>query len=331
MKIVVLKKKNIQDIFSMKDAINASKDALSLYSKGDADIPLRVNISVDKDSESIYMPGYVPGAEALGIKLVSTYPKNIEIGLDTISSMMILKNHKTGEISSILDGNYLTKLRTGAVAGAATDVLARKDAKIFTLIGTGGQAREQLEAVLNVRDIEEARIVGRDEEKAEEFVDDMLKDFSKSFRCKITMVEDANEAVRDSDIITAVTTSKEPVFDGKLIKEGTHINGIGSFMPDMQEVDFHVLNNSDKIYLDTRDGVLNESGDFIIPIERDKFSKGDIDGELGELLLDKIPGRENDNEITFFNSVGSGVLDLVTAERIYEKAIEKEIGDIIEF
>lgn len=331
MEIVILKEKDIKKIYNMKDAINASKDALKLYSKGSTDIPLRVNINVDEDSESMYMPGYVKDEEALGIKLVSTYPKNLEIGLDTISSMMILKNYKTGEVSSIMDGSYLTRLRTGAVSGAATDILARKDAKIFTLIGTGGQAKEQLEAVLNVRNIEEVRIAGRDKEKTQEFVNNMIDQFSNEFKCRIKMVENVDKAVKDADIITTVTTAKEPTFDGKLIKKGVHINGIGSFMPNMQEVDLYVLKNSDKIYVDTKEGVLNESGDFIIPIEKGKFSKKDIDGEIGDVILKRLPGRENNDEITFFKSVGSGVLDLVTAKRIYDRSKGKDVGDIIKF
>lgn len=332
MKIVVLKQKDIESIFSMKDAIQASKDALELYSKGDSNIPLRINIDIPKENgQSLYMPGYVEGADALGVKIVSMYPENVEKGLDSISSTMVLKDSKTGEICSILDGSYLTQLRTGAVSGAATDLLAREDSNIFALIGTGGQAKSQLEAVLNVREIKEVRVYGRNKDKTEKFVKKMKAELGKEFNFNIFAADTSNEAIENADIITCVTTSKKPVFDGKYVKKGAHINGVGSYTPEMQEIDPYVLINGDKIYVDTRDGVLNESGDFIILIKENKFSEVDVTGELGELILGIIPSRENEEEITLFKTVGSGVLDVVTAKRIYDKAVEKEIGETIEF
>lgn len=332
MKIIVLKEEDIKKIFTMEDAIIASKDALKLYSKGSSNIPLRTNIDIEeKNGQSLYMPGYVSGVNALGIKLVSMYPENINKGLQSISSMMLLKNHETGEICAIIDGTYLTKLRTGAVAGAATDILARKDASIFALFGTGGQAREQLEAILKVRDIKEVRIYGRNQEKCEKFVNEMENEFKEKYNVKIIRSESPDEAVNNADIITCVTTAKEPLFDGRLVKKGVHINGIGSYTPTMQEIDPYILFNSDKIYLDTRHGVLSESGDFLIPIRENKFDESSITGELGEVIMGTIPSREDDNEITFFKSVGTAVLDLVTAKRIYEKAIEMETGQVIEF
>lgn len=332
MKIIVLKQKDIDSVFSMKDAIQAAKDALELYSKGDSNIPLRINIDIPKEKgQSLYMPGYVEGADALGVKIVSMYPKNVEKGLDSISSTMVLKDSKTGEICSILDGSYLTQLRTGAVSGAATDLLAREDSNIFALIGTGGQAKSQIEAVLNVREIKEVRVYGRDKEKAEKFAKKMKDELGKEFNFNIFATDTSNEAIDNADIITCVTTSKKPVFDGKYVKEGAHINGVGSYTPEMQEIDPYVLMNGDKIYVDTRDGVLNESGDFIIPIKENKFFEADVTGELGELIMGKTLGRENEDEITIFKTVGSGVLDVVTAKRIYDKAVEKGIGDTIEF
>lgn len=332
MKIIVLKQKDIESVFSMNDAIQASKDALELYSKGDSNIPLRINMDIPKENgQSLYMPGYVEGADALGVKIVSMYPKNVEKGLDSISSTMVLKDPKTGEICSILDGSYLTQLRTGAVSGAATDLLAREDSNIFALIGTGGQAKSQIEAVLNVREIKEVRVYGRDKEKAEKFAKNMKDELGKEFKFNIFVTDTSNEAIDNADIITCVTTSKKPVFDGKYVKKGAHINGVGSYTPEMQEIDPYVLINGDKIYVDTRDGVLNESGDFIIPIKENKFSETDVTGELGELIMGKTLGRENEDEITIFKTVGSGVLDVVTAKRIYDKALEKGIGYTIEF
>ncbi|MGO1652486.1 ornithine cyclodeaminase family protein, partial [Senegalia sp. (in: firmicutes)] len=321
MEILILKKKDIEEVYSMKDAIGASKDALELYSKGESEIPLRINLNVKKEEgQSLYMPGYVPDADALGLKLVSVYPNNTKKGLDSISSTMVLKNESTGEVSSIMDGTYLTKLRTGAVSGAATDLLARKDASIFALIGTGGQAKSQLEAILNVRPIKEVRVFARNKEKTEDFIKQMKKELGDKFDFNIIACDSSKEAIDNADIITCVTTAKEPVFDGKLVKKGAHINGVGSYTPDMQEIDPYIICNADKIYVDTLDGVINESGDFIKPIKEGKFKEDDINGELGELIMNKIPSRENEDEITLFKTVGSSILDLVTAKKIYDKA-----------
>lgn len=330
--ISILRKEDIDNVFSMKDAIKASKDALEIYSKGESDIPLRTVLDIaEQEAESIYMPGYAAGAKALGVKIVSVFPKNNEKGLNTVPATMVLLDEETGEVSSIIDGTYLTQVRTGAVSGAATELLARADAKVFTIIGTGGQAPSQIEAVLNVRDIETVKVYNRKLEKAEEFAKEMTIRFSEKYNVKIMGVSSIEEAISDSDIITTVTTAKLPVFDGKLIKKGTHINAVGSFKPDMQEIDEYTLVNADKIYVDTRDGVLNESGDFLTPIANGSFKPENVTGELGELILGKISGRENDSEITLFKTVGSGILDIVTARRIYENASRKNIGQTIEF
>lgn len=331
MDITILRQDDIEEIFSMKEAIKASKDALEIYSKGKSDVPLRTVLDIkNQDAESIYMPGYAEGAKALGVKIVSVFPNNINKGLNTVPATMILVDEETGEVSSLMDGTYLTQLRTGAVAGAATDILAKKNSKIFGIIGTGGQAPSQIEAVLSVRDIEIVKIYNREFKKAEEFAKDMTKRFSKKYKVKIVASKTSKETVEDADIITTVTTAKKPVFNGEHIKRGVHINAVGSFKPDMQEIDEFTLRHADKVYVDTRDGVLNECGDFIIPIKNKNFTEDDITGELGEVITKKVIGRENDDEITLFDTTGSGILDIVTARRIYESARSKEIGQLIE-
>jgi ornithine cyclodeaminase len=332
MKIVVLNEDDIKKVFTMKDAIQADKEALAIYSKGESNIPLRINIDVPKESgQSLYMPGYAAEAKALGVKIVSVYPKNIEKGLTSIPAIMVLVNDETGEVCSIMDGTFLTRIRTGALSGAATDILARKDAEIFAILGTGGQAEAQLEAVLTVRNIKEVRLFDISKERARNFANRMSDKFAGKYKARFIVTNSSDEAVINADIITSITTAKEPSFDGRLIKKGAHINGVGSYTPEMHEIDDYILLNSEKVYVDTRNGVLNESGDFIIPMNANKFSEKDITGELGEVIIGKVPSRESDDEITFFKSVGSGILDIVTARKIYEKALEKGVGQIIEF
>ncbi|MBU5590204.1 ornithine cyclodeaminase family protein [Clostridium sp. MSJ-4] len=328
--MLILTREDIKKVFTMKDAIEADKEALRIYSAGKSVVPLRVNIDIPKEQgQSLFMPAYVEELDATGIKIVSVFPKNIEKGKPSVPAKMILLDGKTGEVTAIMDGTYLTQLRTGAVQGAATDILSRKDAKIAVLFGTGGQAATQLEAMICVRDLEEVRVFDINNERAKEFVEEMKKELSQ-YNTKIVAVEEAAEAIKDADIITAVTTSRRPVFDGSLVKKGAHVNGVGAYTPEMQELDETIVKNADKVYFDTEEGVLAEAGDFIIPMEKGIVSKEDFKGELGQVILGEISGREDDEEITLFKTVGVAVLDVVTAYNIYKKAIENNIGQHVE-
>lgn len=331
MDIVVLRENDMRSIFTMADAIQADKDALEMYSSGGSNIPLRVNLDVpENQGQSLYMPGYVANANALGLKIVSVYPNNINKGLTSVPATMVLINEQTGEVCSLMDGTFITRIRTGAVSGAATDILARKNSKVFSLFGTGGQAEAQLEAVLTIRNIELVKVFDVSFERSEDFALRMTEKFSQKFNVKIIASKTSEETIENADIITVVTTSKKPVFDGRLVKKGAHVNGVGSYTPDMQEVDEYLVCNADKVYVDTRTGVFNESGDIIVPVNKGLYSFDKVTGELGEVILSKVVGRESDDEITFFKTVGSSVLDVVTAKRIYEKALERSVGEKID-
>lgn len=326
MDITVLNQADMVKHFSMSQAIQACKDALAFYSTGGADIPLRINIDAPLESgQCLYMPGYVPQAEAMGIKIVSVYSKNPDRGLPSVPATMILLDQQTGQVCALLDGTFLTQLRTGAVSGAATDLLAREDSHIFALLGTGGQAESQLEAVLAVRPIRQVRVFSRNLARATEFAARM----SAKFDVEIIAVETAAQAIEHADIITAVTTATSPVFDGRLVKPGAHINGVGSYTPAMQELDAYTITHAGKVYVDTLDGVLNESGDLIIPIREGLCDQSVITGELGQLIAGTISGRTDDKEITVFKTTGTAVLDVVTAKRIYTCAVQNNIGTTI--
>lgn len=328
--MLILTKQHIEQVFTMKDAIEADKEALRLYTEGKCEVPLRVNIDIPKQQgQSLFMPAYVEGLDATGVKIVSVFPNNIKQGKPSVPAQMILLDGKTGEVCAIMDGTYLTQLRTGAVQGAATDILARADSKIAVLFGTGGQASAQLEAMLNVRDLEEVRVFDLDYERAKSFAAQMQQQFA-SFKTRIVAVEDGDAAIVDADIITAVTTSKRPVFNGNLVKKGTHINGVGAYTPQMQELPEIIVQRADKVVFDTTEGVLAEAGDVIIPMDKGIVSKQDFTGELGQVILGQAKGRENDEEITLFKTVGTAVLDVVTAQLIYKKAMQHGVGQQVE-
>ena len=235
---------------------------------------------------------------------------------------------KTGQIASVLDGTYLTQLRTGAAQGLATELLARKDSKVGVLFGTGGQAATQLEAMLTVRRLKQVYIFARNKKRPAEFAARMQTALS-SYNAELIANADLSWALSVADVITAVTTANEPVFDGRLVKKGTHVNGVGSYTPKMQELDEYILTRADKVFVDSKKAVMAEAGDFIKPLAAGVIDPNQI-GELGELALGKIPGRRSDEEITLFKTVGIAVQDLVTAGAIYKKAVEEGVGTKIE-
>ena len=329
--ILILKESDISSMISMSDIIEADKEALSIYSDHKSNIPLRSNLNIPEyKGQCLFMNGYAAPAKALGVKIVSVYPENINKKLTSVPATMVLVDAETGMVNSLMDGTYLTRLRTGAISGLATDILARKDSKIFALFGTGGQAVTQLEAVLTVRKIEEVRVFDIFKDRAEEFAKKMSEKFSKKFNVKIIAAESSDAAIDNADIITTVTTSKKPVFDAKKVKKNVHINGVGSYTPEMIEIPGEILVKANKIYVDTKDGAINESGDVITPINEGLITKEKINGELGEVINGLLKGRENDDEMTFFKTTGSAVLDIVAAQKIYEMAKAKGVGRMVD-
>lgn len=326
MKILVLDRADMDRVITMEQAVDAAREAFITYSTGVNDIPLRSSIQVSHwNGNALFMPGFVPDSDALGLKIVSVYPDNSEKGIPAVPSTMILLDSKTGQVSAILDGTHLTALRTGAMAGAATAALARKEAEKMVLIGAGGQAKSQLEAVLSVRDIKEVQVFSRHLDRARVFAD--KHDHYPGV--KVRAGEDLDRAVSEADILTAVTTSRSPVFDGSRVKAGAHINGMGSFTPEMAEVPEEVLQRAGRIYLDSFD-CLTECGDLRQPIQSGAFEEARITGEIGELLAGRKPGRDHAEQITFFAATGNAILDIVTAKKIYDQAIERNIGRWIE-
>lgn len=331
--MIVLTKSDIQACFSMKEAMEAAKKAVRLYSSGGAHVPLRTNLDVvNHKGQSLYMPAVTNGStDSLGVKIVSVYPENTQKGLPSVPATMVTLDPETGMVSAILDGTYLTQLRTAALQGAATEELANPDAKIGALIGTGGQGYQQAIAMMTARNLEELRVYDIDFARAQAFAQQLSKDIHDSFETQIYAVRSAKEAVTDADIITTVTTSKVNTFDANDIKAGAHVNGMGAYMPDMLELPAELLVKADAVIFDTTDGVLAEAGDILEPIRQGVLTKADYTGELGDYLLGEIRGRQSHEEITVFKSVGSAVLDVVTAQMIVEKALKNGVGTPLEW
>lgn len=321
--MLVLNASDIQKVYTMKDAIQADKDALRMYTQGLTEVPLRINFN-GKKGQNLFMPAYIKELNVSGIKIVSVFPDNPKLGKPSVPAQVFLLDPETGEVCAMLDGTYLTQLRTGAVQGAGTDLLARQDAKTAVLIGSGGQAVTQLEAMLNVRKLAKVTIFDINQDAAKSFVLEMSKKFAH-FGTKIELCTNLDNDIAQADIITSVTTSKRATFNGDKVKAGTHVNGVGAYTPEMHEIPEVVVKNAAIRVLDTKDGVFAEAGDIIDPINKGIVTNNDF-FELGELVLDPKKCRQNDHQITLFKTVGTAVLDVVVAYDIYLKAKTKGIG-----
>lgn len=324
--MLLLSRKDIKKVFTMKDAIETNKECFKLFSEGKSEVPLRTTIQApNHNGVFLFMPSYVEELDAAGLKVVNIFPENVKENLPTAPAQVLLIDGKTGIVTAILDGTYVTQLRTGASSGAAFDLFAIKNAKIGALIGTGGQAATQLEAMMVARELDEVRIFDLDEKRRQAFVSEMQKEL-KCYNTKIVEATSSDNAIENADIIVTVTPSTKPVFDGTKVKKGATVSCVGAYQHHMQEMDPAILPRASKIYFDSEEAVLSEAGDILIPLEQGIITKDDFTGDIGDVLLDKVVGRENDEEIIVYENVGIGVLDLMTARAIYLKAVEAEVG-----
>jgi ornithine cyclodeaminase/alanine dehydrogenase len=310
----------------MKDTIEAMKSAFSQLSDGSAVLPQRIVISAKKGL-SLYMPAYLPKSESLAVKVVTVFKENPKShNLPTTLGKVLLQDVNTGDVTCIMDGGYLTAMRTGAVSGCAIEYLAKEKAEIVGLFGTGVQGMTQLWATCVARPtIKKCKVYDVRRSVSEEFA----KKMSKKLNIEVEVADSAEETVKNADIILTATTSATPIFHGKWVKPGTHISGIGSHNPGTRELDGDTILNS-KVICDQISACLTEAGDLMIPLNEGIINKEHIYGELGEIISGKKPGRINDEEITVFKSVGLAVQDAATAKLVYETALKKKIGINVE-
>ena len=325
--MLLLNREDIKKVVDMKDNIEAAATAYKMFNNGEAESPFRTIMnSKTEDGSMLSMPSYAPALEMAAVKIVSVFPNNPKKGLPATPAQVVLLDANTGFIIALMDGTYITQLRTGAASGVFLKNFAKEDAKIGALIGTGGQGATQLEAMLAACPrLEEVRVYDLDFERAKAFAETMGEEL-KDYGAKIVPATSSDEAVDDADALITVTVSKRPVFDATKLKKGIAVSCVGSFQPDMQEMDPRILNMAGKVYCDSIGQVLEESGDLIQPIEAGTFSKDDITGDIGDALLGNIPGRESDDEILVFKTVGIGIQDLIAAKIIYEKAMDARVG-----
>ena len=329
--MLILTADEVRKALPMNEAIEAMKKAYASLSAGMAVVPLRTRLPIpNREALSLFMPAFVtaPSGNALAVKVVSLFPNNPARGLAYIQAAVMVFDAETGRTIALLEGSSLTAIRTGAASGAAIDLLARQDSHVVAVFGTGAQGRTQLEAACTARKIETAFLYDANPGKADSFAAEMKG--KGQIPNDIRVASSAKEAVERADIICTATTSMKPVFDDQDIHAGTHISAVGSYTPDMQEVPAETLQRA-KVFIDSRAASLEEAGDLIQPMRSGLFDESHICGELGELVLGKIAGRESPEEITYFKSVGIAVQDVIAAQVALNNAHKMRIGTEVDF
>lgn len=326
--MLALTKADLRATVSMPDAIDLMKVAFRELSAGRAIAPLRTVIpAADGVSSMLVMPAYVAAAAALGFKVVSIFPNNPGRGLSTLNALVTVVDHETGVPRAILNGAYLTALRTGAVSGAATDLLARQEAATLVIFGAGKQAVTQAAAVCAVRPIERIHIVGRSDAHFDRFRQDIETDWPELADRLVFGTDPA--VVAEADVVCLATTSKTPVYDHAHLRPGTHVNGVGSFTPEMQEAPAETIATA-TVVVDQLEAALEEAGDLIVPLRAGTITRDRIRYELGEVAARNSPLRQRDDEITYFKSVGNAVQDMVVASLAVQRAEERGLGQQID-
>lgn len=317
--MLALSQEDVRSLVPMGTAIQLMKQVFAELSAGRAVAPLRVGIDVPQESAvTLFMPAYVPANEGLGLKIVSVFPGNRERGLPTIHALVVLVKAGTGEPLAVLDGTFLTALRTGAVSGAATDLLAREDATTLTVIGAGAQGVTQAWAVGTVRQLDRILVVDPSLANASSFAA-RLANYDPRLGSRVQIAASADEAVAQSDIVCTATTARSAVFSDAAVRPGTHINAIGAFTPEMQEIPAATLGRG-RLVVDAVNAALAEAGDILIAIREGAIDRDAVREELGQLASGDLAGRADAEQITIFKSVGNAVQDIIVARRAVDAA-----------
>ncbi|TMC44422.1 MAG: ornithine cyclodeaminase family protein [Chloroflexi bacterium] len=329
MEVLVLNGEEVARLLPMPECIRVMRDALAALARGEALVPLRMVMRIPGVSGFLgLMPGYISphdGAEgALGLKAVSVFPGNAKRGIDTHQGAVLLFEGDTGRLSALLDGATITAIRTAAVSGVATDLLARRDASELAILGAGVQARTHVEAIAAVRPLRRVRIWSRNPQRAIA----LASELRPRINVPIEAESSAETAVREADIIATVTASPEPILQRAWLKDGVHINAVGSSIPTSRETDTATMAAA-RLFVDRRESALAEAGDLLIPMLEGAVKGDHVQAELGEVIIGKNPGRRSPRELTLFKSLGLAVEDVASAVYVVRRARETGTGQTV--
>jgi ornithine cyclodeaminase/alanine dehydrogenase len=321
---ILLNRADVQQLLDMPSTIEILERAFAELAGGNVNMPQRTAVKVEQaPGVALFMPAFIPRMGALGAKVVTVFGKNpAERDLPAVLGTIILLDTLTGLPVCIMEAGFLTAMRTAGASGVATKYLARRNAKVHALFGTGVQARTQASAVAAVRKLERCLVFSIDPPEQQRVFADWVGEVT---HVPTAVAASAREAVEQCDVLTLATSAANPVIEGRWIKPGTHINGIGSHAPAMREIDAETVQRS-KVVCDLLSACQAEAGDLMIPVENGQWSWERVHGDLGQVVRGDVAGRESDEEITLFKSVGLAVQDMSVAHHVYLRALEEGAG-----
>lgn len=319
---LLLREEDVRTLLPMPDLIAAMRDALIQYSSGRAQQPLRTVLELG-DEKAFFgiMPAALTAPAAVGTKLVTVFASNRERGLASHLATIVLLDPETGQLAALVDGRYITEARTGAVSAVSADLLARGDAGVLALIGSGVQARSHLEALACVRPLRDVRVWSPTESRRSAFAREMRPHVAAPLRA----VRSAREAVDGADLIVLATSSATPVITSDWVADGTHICAVGACRPTHREMDAALVARA-RTFVDSRVGGFAEAGDIVMALEEGVISRDHVAGELGEVAAGVVAGRQSDREITLFKSLGMAVEDVAAAHLALDRAKVRGLG-----
>jgi alanine dehydrogenase len=306
---------DVAKVLTMREAIDAVEKAFGEFAAGSVKMPSRSTIMLKKYDGSIsLMPSYLEDSDSFATKIISIYPNNPEKGLPTTVAWIVVNDPETGMIEALMDGTYLTAMRTGAVTGVAAKYLAPEDSRVAAIIGCGVQGKTQAWAVAETFDLDTLRIFDLNESSMEKFSQEM----GPKLGVDIIQEKSGREAVVDADIVVTATTSPRPVVYREWLGDRVHVSAIGSFYPNYRELDTCIIREA-KLVVDSREAIMEEAGDILIPIEEGVITEDHIYAELGDLILGRKEGRTSEDGLTVFKSVGLAIQDSSVSKLVLEK------------
>lgn len=326
MRVLIADQQLVTEVFPMEEAIPTMRRALTMLAEGDVVMPLRSYLAIPGgDAVMGLMPSFMGGLEAVGVKVVAAFPANFGTEYDTHQGVVLFFDTERGLLRAIVDATSITAIRTAAVSGLVTDLLANPDAGDLAIIGAGTQAHTHLQAMRAVRPVRRVRVYSVPAESATEFAERE----SRLSGIPVDAVATAEEAVAGADLICTTTTASEPVVLGEWVSPGAHVNAVGAYTPTTRELDSALVARA-RLYADRRESLLSEAGEFLVPKAEGLFGDEHIVGEIGEVLTGKAPARTSPDEVTLFKSLGIAIEDLASAHRIFEVCRERDLGTWVE-
>jgi ornithine cyclodeaminase/alanine dehydrogenase-like protein (mu-crystallin family) len=322
MAVLILNQRDVEELLDVEGCIEAMAEALSSLARGEVHLPLRPVIRPPgEDSFMGLMPVHRGGERPLyALKTICVFPDNPRRGLDPHQGSVSLLDGETGALRLLANASAVTAIRTAAVSALATRTLARKEAKVCAIVGAGHQAHAHVQAMRAARPFDRILVASRTPEHARHL----------AAEAGVEAAETVEEAVRAADVVCTVTSSAEPVLERGWLRPGAHVNAVGAGFPHTRELDTATVADA-ALFVDRRESAENEAGDYLIPLREGAIDEGHIRAELGEVLIGSAPGRESEEQLTVFESLGLAVEDLAAAEYLARRAGETGRGVEVEF